>query len=92
MAKRVDNAIDILKERFDGARPQSHGMLAQHCSLVCRAAKVMPNLKVAQILIAFNDEDILACEGYIHSRSSARAVFWERLSITSRDTNRVDFC
>ena len=78
LVKRIGSAVNILKERFESVS-HSDNMLAQHYSAVCRAAGVAPNLNIAQMLIALNDEDILACEGHIQTMSSASAL-WERLS------------
>ena len=79
LVKRIGSAVNILKERFESVS-HSDNMLAQHYSAVCRAARVAPNLNIAQMLIALNDEDILACKGHIQTMSSASTVFWERLS------------
>jgi len=80
---RLYNTIDELSARVDVLKRRCMGvlkgqyMLVQHCNPVCRAARAVPHLNVARMLIALNDVDYLACEGNASSKNENRyASYW----------------
>ena len=89
LGNRIHNTIEELSARVDILKRRAMGviksqyMLVQHYNPVCRAARVVPHLTIARMLIALNDVDYLACEGNIQSsRSNARSAAGDQSNFT----------